>query len=378
MRSGLVAAIMMDRRNIFYLAGTGQPCILLITPGHPPILYARRVADWVRAEAAVEQIHEATTLRPAVEHMRQIGLGRGRIGLELDVLPSRLYLKAREVLAGFEIEDVSTSILDQRMVKDEFEQQQLRRAAAMFEALHQTVLGNLRPGMRELDIAADVVRSLRLAGHEGISFYRRWDAFLQPEGIVASGTNLSRISGFAMTVTGVGLSRALPWGASERVLRDGDSVVIDLGLNRAGYHADMSRTYVVGKAGGLTKEIFAVVLECQQAAIKAIKPGVFAQDIYAAALKVVAGTRWERHFQGYGTEQASYIGHGVGLDLDEPPLLAYGDSTPLQVGMALTAEPKLIGSDFGASQIEDTLLVCQNGAEVIGTVPRELFEVQHD
>ena len=373
--SGFVAAILLDRRNVFYLTGTGQPCILLVVPNHPPILYARRVAAWVRSEAAVERVEQAASLRPAAGRVRELGLKRGRIGLELDVIPGRLYLKARESFAEFEIDDVSSMILGARMTKDAFEQHQLRRSAALFDRLHETVLESLRPGMREIDVAAEVSRALRRAGHENISFYRRWDACIQPEGLVVSGSNLARISGLAMTVTGVGLGPALPWGASERIVQKGDLLVIDLGLNRAGYQADMSRTYVVGRADKLTRELFEVVLACQQAAIDAIKPGIPAEDVYAAALRVVIGTRWEGHFQGYGTERGRYIGHGVGLDLDEPPVLAVGDTTRLRVGMALAIEPKLIGPEFGAVQLEDTVFVHDGGAEVISAVPRALFEV---
>jgi Xaa-Pro aminopeptidase len=296
--------------------------------------------------------------------------------LELDVLPARLFLKAQELLAEHELVDVAPFVLRERMIKDDFERRQLSAAAGLYEAVHKAILQHLRPGIREVDLAGEIARAVRQAGHEGISFYRRWDAHLQAEGIVASGPNLARISGFAMTVTGVGLSRALPWGASDRVIQARDLVVVDLGLNRAGYHADMSRTYVAGAADDSMHEAFAVVLACQQAAIDFTKPGVVAEQIYKAGVGVVVGSRWEEHLQGYGSEQAHYIGHGVGLDLDEPPVLALGDKTPLEEGMVLTVEPKLIGREFGAIQIEDTVVVTSNGASIMSTVPRELFEVR--
>ena len=372
---GFAAAIVMDRRNLFYLTGTAQPCNLLVVPGRPPTLLARRVVDWVRQEAAVDRLVEGASLKAVRDELLSHGLRSGLLGLELDVIPALLYLKASEVFADFEIRDCAPGLLEQRFVKDTWELQRLRESCSMFEALHETVLAELRPGIDELSLSAAVVRALRLAGHEGHVFYRRWDAWLQPEGIVASGAAASRISGHAMTVTGVGLSAALPWGASTRVIEPGDTVVLDLGLNKAGYHGDMSRTYVAGKANDTVREIAAAVRSCQDAAIAAIRPGTPASEVYEAARNAMAGTRWEDCFQGYGTERGEYIGHGVGLELDELPVLAPHDSTVLEKHMALAIEPKIITPHAGAVQLEDTVIVTDNGCEVIGTVPRQLFEV---
>lgn len=374
---GFAAAVVMERRNLLYLTGTAQPCNLLVVPGRRPTLFARRVVDWVRQQAAVERVVEGASLRAVCEELAASGIRAGALGLELDAIPAQLYLKSVEAFPDLNIRDCSPLLLEQRLVKDEWELERLRESCRMFEALHETVLRELRPGLTELALSASVVRALRNAGHEGVVFYRRWDAWLQAEGIVASGTSASRISGHAMTVTGVGLTPAFPWGASMRVIEDGDTVVADLGLNKAGYHGDMSRTYVAGEASVRVRDMAATVRACQDAAIAAVRPGARASDVYEAAHRTVAGGRWEPFFQGYGTEQGEYIGHGVGLELDEPPVLWPRDSTVLAPHMALAIEPKIITPDAGAVQIEDTVFVTDDGCQVVGTVPRELFEVTH-
>ena len=373
---GFAAGIVMERRNLLYLTGTAQPCNLLVVPGRPPTLFARRVVDWVRHEAAVDRIVEGASLRAVRDELLSLGIRSGLLGLELDVVPAQLYLKAADTFAEFELRDCAPSLLEQRLVKDDWELERLRESCGMFEALHETVLATLRPGVDELSLSAEVARALRRAGHEGHVFYRRWDAWLQPEGIVASGEAASRISGHAMTVTGVGLGPALPWGASTRVVEAGDTVVLDLGLNKAGYHGDMSRTYVAGKANDTVVEIAAAVRSCQDAAIAAVRPGARASEVYEAAREAIAGTRWEDCFQGHGAERGQYIGHGVGLELDELPVLAPHDSTVLEKRMALAIEPKVITPHAGAVQMEDTVIVTDDGCEVIGTVPRQLFEVR--
>lgn len=372
--SGFAAAVVMQRRDLFYLAGTSQPCNLLIVPGHEPVLLARRVLDWIRSEASVARVEPGGDLPTAARILRELGVRDGRLGLELDVLPAKLYRKARESFPGFDLEDCSPLLLSQRMVKDELELRLLREAVSLFEAVHATVLDFLRPGITEIELSAEIIRSLRRAGHDGLVFYRRWDADLQPEGLVASGEVASRISGHAMTVTGVGLAPSLPWGASWRTIQKGDVVVVDLGLNKAGYHGDMSRSYVAGEASEETSARFEILLRCQDAAIAALGPGAPAADAYAAARRVAEAAGVEEYFQGFGAEKGHYIGHGVGVELDDPPVLEAGSKVTLEAGMVLAVEPKLIGP-FGALQTEDTLVLTPDGPELMGTVPRTLFEV---
>ena len=247
----------------------------------------------------------------------------------------------------------------------------MRESVALFDAVHAALCEFIRPGIAEHELAGEVERALRRAGHDGIVFQRRWDAKLAMEGGLASGENLSTISRGPITVTGVGLSESFPMGASRRRLERGDLVNIDLGLNRAGYHGDMARTYAVGELPAGVEELAGKCRELQDVALGAIRPGVLAHEVYDAAREAADRLGLADVFQGGGP----YIGHSIGLELDEPPVLGPGIETPIEEGMILAVEPKLISPAFGAVNIEDDVVVTADGCEVLGDLPRAVFVV---
>lgn len=371
--AGLAAAVVSYHRDVVYLAGTAQPSNLLVVPGKPPVLFARRYVELARAESAVEDVVEAPGFGPVRERLHAYGVRHGRIGMTLDVMPAALYLKIQGGLPDHTVEDVSDLLGAQRAVKDEGEIEALRRAAGIFEAAHGAIVEHARPGTSELELSAEVTRALRAAGHDGFVFQRRWDAVLQPEGSVVSGENLWVISALAIAVNGVGLGRAVPFGASRRVLRPGDLVNIDVGLCVGGYHGDMARTYALGEPGEEVRRLAAIVRACEDAAFDAIVPGVPARAPYEAALDVARSSGVEEWFQGHGRYHGPYIGHGVGLELDEPPVLGPGVEMPIEAGMVVTIEPKLIVPGVGAVNFEDDVVVRDDGAEYLSDLPRELF-----
>jgi len=186
--------------------------------------------------------------------------------------------------------------------------------------------------LTELELAALIYKSLREGEHEGIVRFRRWDASLHPEGIVSSGPNNWKISGHAMTVTGVGLSPSLPWGASRREITSGDLVVIDMGINFHGYHADVARTYIVGKADAKQNEMAAIVRDIYRSLLECVTAGVEGRVIRHAAEKAAEVNGVSDYFEGYGDIQGDYIGHGIGIEMDEPPVIDRRCNTVLREG----------------------------------------------
>jgi Xaa-Pro dipeptidase len=361
--AGLAGALVMHPVSVYYLAGTGQPCNLLVRPGEEPILFARRYVERVRAVTHVEKVLEGAGFT-AIAREAEIA---GPLGMELDVLPAALVERAKR---GWpEIVDCSGLLWELRAVKDADEIAAMRESVKLFDALHTTMLEHLRPGITELELAAELERGLRRAGHEGVVFQRRWDARMAMEGALASGENLAEMSRGPFTITGVGLSEFFPMGASRREIRRGDLVAVDLGLNRAGYHGDMARTYAVEELPEGVGELASICREIQDVALAAIRPGVTAESVYDAACAAAERLGVADVFQGGGP----YIGHAIGLELDEPPVLGPRDATPLREGMVLAVEPKLISHAFGAVNIEDDVVVTADGCELLGDLPRALF-----
>lgn len=371
------AAVIMQPRDLFYYSGTSQPCNLIVPQKGDPLLLVRRGASFVQNETWIPSYEKGGGPRQILEYLKKSNISRGTIGMELDVIPYGLVRRMESVLDAYTLVDVSRLILEQRMVKDEDEIRMIQQATIRFDTAHEVVLKNLQPGISEVALGGKISEKLIQQETEQMLFIRRWDDWLQPMGTIVSGTNLVRISGHAHTVTGVGLGPALPWGPSARTIQEGELMVIDNPLNYRGYHSDNARTYVAGKASSRQKEIYRDLLEVQDSALSAIRPGLPINELFALAMDKVTRLGYADYFQGYGDSQGKYLGHGVGLELDELPVIDDRTAVPMVENMILAVECKFIIPDFGAVFIEDTIVVTQDGARVFSKSGRGLAQVDH-
>jgi len=230
-----------------------------------------------------------------------------------------------------------------RVIKDEEEVQRLRRAASGLTPVAEAAMAAVRPGIAEREVAAVIEAALRANGYERPAF----------DTIVASGPNA-----------------ALPHHrAGERKLDKGDLVVLDFGGVLDGYCSDLTRTVSVGMPSSDALRVHAAVLAAQRAAIDAVRPGVLASVVDAAARQVLDAKGLGETF-GHGT------GHGLGLDVHEEPRVARATaespSVPLEAGMVLTVEPGAYLAGWGGVRIEDDVLVTATGCETLTSVPRDL------
>jgi Xaa-Pro dipeptidase len=238
--------------------------------------------------------------------------------------------------------DVEPLLSQLRITKDEEEIESMRRAAKVNEECFARVVANLRPGVTELELSAVWQKAaLDLAGGE-----------LPEAPIVASG-----------------LSGASPhaWATSRPVV-EGDLVTIDGFLRVEGYYSDITRTYAVGEIDEELQSIYSVVEEANAAARNLIKPGIEAQDVDRAARRVIEKA-------GYGEYFIHRTGHGLGLEIHEPPYIVEGNDLALQPGMTFTVEPGIYVPGRGGVRIEDNVVVTQDGCESLTTLPRELTRV---
>jgi len=307
------------------------------------------------------------------ETMAELELTGSTLGTELDLVPARLTQRLREVLPAWTLADVSPLVLAQRAVKDESEIAATRSAVAVADAGHSVVPQTAVPGISELALAAEVEAAIRRAGHEGFQPLRHPGA--RGDGVLLmSGDNLTVRGGHGLVATGVGLSPSMPYGPSRRVLQSGDLVVVDIGATYAGYTADESRTFVVGQATKKQQALFAVARAAEDAVLEELRPGVATADLYAAAEAVVVqGT--PPYFAPGSLTLPGFVGHGIGLELDEPPVLWSRDETHLQAGMVLAIEIEVSAPDRGMMvKLEDTIVVYPDGYELLTITSRELIE----
>lgn len=379
MRSeGWQAALVMQPRDLYYYSGTAQPANLWVPDEGDPILFTRRVHELTREATWIEHTVSASSFGQMRDALADLGLALppgAVLGVEQDVLPYRLVESLKKKLEGVELGNLSPVILRQRLVKDDGEIARIRGAVELWERGHEAIMETLAVGVAEYEVAAAMEYAAREGGGDGTVWPRRWDSYLPTGGIVASGPNTWVVSGEAMTVTGVGLNQGLPWGPSSRRLEAGDLVVVDFCISREGYHCDMTRTYCVGKPTREQQDLWDRLLELHLRVVDRIRPGVTGEELYLLAKGAADKMGFGDNFMGVGSERGAYIGHSIGLEIDEWPVLGAGARDPLPPGAVITIEPKFMVPGRGGVMVEDDILVTPGGHEVLGTLERKLFHV---
>ncbi len=229
-----------------------------------------------------------------------------------------------------------------REVKEQREIEAIAQAAMLADAALARALEVMAPGIREIDLALEIETHMRRAGSEGVAFGT----------IVASGAN-----------------GAMPHAlASERTLREGDLVVIDLGARVDGYCSDMTRTVAIGEADARQREVYEAVLSANEAVRQAVKAGVRARDLDRAAREALLPGGLELHF-------THALGHGVGISVHEAPALSAQNEDALRAGTVVTVEPAVYVAGWGGVRIEDLLVVESGGSRLLSKSPRDLIEI---
>jgi Xaa-Pro dipeptidase len=373
---GWQAALVMQPRDLYYYAGTAQPANLWVPDEGDPVLFTRRVHKLAQEATWIDLTVSASGFGEMSRALADLDLSLPSdaiLGVEQDVLPYRLVEGLKKNLEGVTLENLSPLVLKQRLVKDDEELARIRKAVELWEKGHEAIMETLAAGVAEYEIAAAMENAARRGGGDGMVWPRRWDSYLPAGGIVASGPNTWEVSGEAMTVTGVGLSQALPWGPSSRRLEAGDLVVVDFALSYEGYHCDMTRTYCVGDPSQEQRDLWERLLQLHLQVVDRVRPGVTGEELYLVARGLAEDTGLIYNFMGVGSERGSYIGHSIGLEVDEWPVLGAGYREPLPVGAVITIEPKFMVPGQGAVMVEDDIVVTPSGHEVISTLERELF-----
>ena len=373
---GLAGAILFYSRDVYYYSGTAQPAYLVVLPDDYR-LFVRRGYEIARMESGYEKerIVKGASLEAIAQQMFP-GQGQGaKVGTELDVLTVPQARNMNQALGMRELVDISGEILEQRTVKDVQELESIKRACSAVHAGHIAAVSSLRAGMSELELAAAVENAQRLAGHEGCFFMRTPD-FVMSRGPLASGFNLRHTSGTLFTLSGTGLSPAIPTGASRRIIEAGDMVLVDIPVCVEGYHADQSRTYAVGHAQQRALDLFQRLRSVADCLIGNLRPGMTCAEAFALAMDEAKASGIGDSFMNFDSGvKAFFVGHGIGLELNEPPLLARNSQAVLKAGMVLAIEMHLMEPEGLALKLEDTVFITPNAVEILTSSPRKLIAV---
>ncbi len=364
---GIQAALFILPIDVYYFSGTRQNAVLWIPADGQPILLVRKSLSRAREESPIADIRSFPSSK---EFAAVFSEDQSCIGMTFDAVPVQQHTYYTRALPGHRFVDISMILRELRSVKSPFELEQLRLSADKLASVLAEVPHFLKAGMRELDLSAELEYRLRKAGHEG---YIRMRAFNQElfYGIAASSGGLNG-GFFDGPVTGKGLSSASPHGASYDAIQVNQPVLIDYPGVFNGYIADMTRMFVVGRLDQELQRAFDVATDIQEMVRQAMKPGVICEDLFLSAASMAEHAGLGSYFMGMPGEQAKFVGHGVGLELDELPVLAKGFSMLLQANQVIAVEPKFVIPGKGVIGIENTFVVTAEGGVRLSDLPDDI------
>ncbi|QWV92130.1 Xaa-Pro peptidase family protein [Geomonas oryzisoli] len=342
--------------DIYYFSGTRQNSALFIPAEGKPRLVVRK--SYFRAQG--ESVIDDTRPFPSSKEFPSLFPPQvKRIGFTFDVAPVQQYQYYAKLLPGVEFVDISSLNRELRSVKSGLELERMRESGARLCDVFREIPGFLKEGMRELDLAAEFEYRLRKAGGEGYVRMRAYNQELFQGLAVSSGAGNPGF--FDGAVTGRGLSNASPHGASTDAIQANAPVLVDYTGVFNGYIVDMTRMFVVGTLAPELEHAFATSLKIQQHLAENLKPGAVCEELFAKAAELAESAGLGRNFMGAPGENAKFVGHGVGLELDEFPVLAQGFKSPLQQGQTVAIEPKFVLPGLGVIGIENTFAVAPDG-----------------
>jgi Xaa-Pro aminopeptidase len=376
-KSGMAAAVVWYSRDLLYYTGTCQPSWLVILPDTYRLFVRSGYAEAKRqVTIGADHLEEERDAERLVLYLCDHGVAKGSIiGMELDVLPVNTWRQWCNRIPDWNLADVTPLILEQRQIKDGSEIESIRRACRVMDLGHDRIRATLKAGMTELEVAAAIEDVHRREGHAGIYFMRHPDFFMA-RGLCASGPNLMRLSGPAFSLSGVGLDAAVPAGPSLRVIRPGDSVLIDIPVLVGGYHVDMARTYTAGAADRRRRDLHGKLEQLFAFAAYILRPGMTWGQGYQAVEEQADLLGIGDFFQQMvGGGKLHYIGHGVGMEINEPPLVTARNGDPILAGTVLALEMHLLQENAFALKMEDMLLIGEEENAFMTRTPRTLLEV---
>ncbi|HEX7467561.1 MAG TPA: Xaa-Pro peptidase family protein [Methanobacterium sp.] len=356
-------AVIFSKINIYYFTGTMQDGILIIPRDNESILWVRRSYERALNESLFKNIKTMKSFRDPAKHMQYFPK---TVHIETEVIPLALYRRFQKHFPIKNYQAMDSSIAVVRSIKSRYELSIMRRAGK----IHEHVLEDLVPdilveGMSEAQLAAELFKMMISEGHHGLTRFGMFDTemFLGQLGFGESSIYPTYFNGPGGNY---GMSPAVPLiGSRERKLKYGDLVFVDVGCGVDGYNTDKTMTYMFGKElPNYALEAHNKCVDIQNEIAEMLKPEEIPSNIYKTIMNRLDDD-FLQNFMGFGDRKVNFLGHGIGLLIDEVPVIAKGFDQPLQEGMVIALEPKKGIANIGMVGIENTFIVTPNGGECI-------------
>lgn len=369
---GIDGALIVQKTDLFYFAATSQQGWLYVPVAGKAILMIFKEFDRARRESPLEDILSVNSVKEIPKMLAEYGYRSPPVlGLELDVLPTNIYLQYGALFRDSRIEDISLEIRLIRAVKSAFEIAKIKAAIHLSDTVAAHVPELLVAGKSEIALAGELESFARSLGHQGIVRMRMWGSELF-YGHLMAGDGAAVPSYLASPTGGTGVSCVIGQGAGFRKIGINEPILVDYVFALDGYISDHSRIFSIGPLAAELEAAHEAMLEIQDEIKSQAKPGTVTGELYQLMVSLAEKKGYCKNFMGVGDKRIRFTGHGVGLELDEFPFIAKGQQLTLLEGMVIALEPKTIFPGRGVVGIENTHLVTKNGLESPSSFPDEI------
>jgi Xaa-Pro dipeptidase len=358
---GIDAAVIVEASALYYLAGAVATGHLVVPADREPVFLVRRDPERAAVESAIADVRPFSSLRGlAAALVDAIGRPPRRLGFELDVLPANAFLRYRSLLEDVELTDCSPLLAELRRRKSAWELGRMRRAGEQTMVAQRAAVDLVRAGQTDRSIQVELEHVLRRAGHQGPLRFRGLNGEML-FGTVLTGPDAA-VAGYPDTpLCGPGPNSSVGRGPRGYPVLEGVPVTVDLCGGLDGYVADATRTRWFGEL----REPFATALPTCRLILRELEsqlvPGTPAGDLYEHGLEIAEEAGFGDLWMGHGAGRVRFVGHGVGLEINEQPFLARGVAQELEAGNVVAVEPKLVFPGEGAVGWENTYAIREEG-----------------
>jgi Xaa-Pro dipeptidase len=373
--TGIESLLVVQKMDLYYLSGTTQDGLLFIPLEGKPLLMIRRELERARLESPLEEIVGLKSTRELPPLIRNHWGRLPRVlGLPMDVLPVRDYLRYQEIFSDHVFVDSSWVMRDTRKIKSPFEIDLMRGGAEIGRKVYQEAKEILQQGMSEIEFGGLLEAAAKRYGHESLLRVRslNYEAYSWH---ILSGLSGGIVSQSDSPMGGLGLSPAFPVGASLRAMQAHEPILVDFGICYHGYQVDETRMFSIGKMGKKFSDAYKACREIHDAVLDDTRPGADCEALFQKSIQMAEKLGYRDNYLGPPGLQTRFVAHGIGLELNEPPFLAQGHAYPLEKEMTFALEPKIVFPGEGSVGIENTVLVTQAGHEVLTPLEEDIFQV---
>jgi len=363
------ACIITTSVNLFYLTGKVYNGYFYLPAEGKPIHFVKRPEGIAFENTVYIRKPEQIT-----EELKNMGIALPKtILLETDVISFGECSRLLNTFGLIEASNASTLLRKIRSIKTDFEIEQIRACARKHEAVYKLIPSVYRSGMTDIELQIEIERLMRLHGSMGIfrSYGDNMDIYM---GSLLVGENAEAPSPYDYALGGAGSTPVLPLGASGQKIKNGQTIMVDMAGNYTPWMTDITRVFSAGKTLGIAYDAHQVSIDIHNHIMDIARPGTSCADLYNISMEMAKKHNLESYFMGT-KQQAKFVGHGLGLEINEPPVLTPRSKEVLEPNIAFALEPKFVIPEVGAVGIENTYLVTEGGIEKLTILEENIIEL---